>query len=261
MSEHTEYTPGTFNWVDLATSDTEAAKGFYSEVFGWSFEDVPVGDAGVYSLASVREREVAGLFEKGPEQEAVPPHWNSYVAVASADEAAAKASSLRGTLMAEPFDVMEAGRMAMVMDPGGAVVALWEARQHAGAGLVNEHGALCWNELCTRDTAKAAEFYTGLFGWTAEEEEMSMGQYTMFKNDGNFNGGMMEIPEDWGDVPLHWTAYFAVDDCDGAVSTATSNGGNVVMGPMDLPEVGRIATLSDPQGATFAVIQLANQPE
>ena len=132
MSERTEYTPGTFNWVDLATSDTEAAKGFYSEVFGWSFEDVPAGDAGVYSLASLREREVAGLFEKGPEQEAVPPHWNCYVAVASVDDTAAKATSLGGTLMVEPFDVMEAGRMAVVQDPGGAVVALWEPRQHPG---------------------------------------------------------------------------------------------------------------------------------
>ena len=261
MSERKSYSPGTFSWVDLATADPVAAKSFYSEIFGWSYEDMPTGDGGSYAVASLRDKSVAGIYEIGAEQQGTPPHWNSYVSVESADDAAARTNSLGGTVVAAPFDVMDAGRMAVLQDPTGAIVNVWEPRQHPGAGLVNEHGALCWNELCTRETARAAEFYTSLFGWTAAEEEMPTGPYTMFMNGDRPGAGMLAIRAEWGDVPPHWTVYFAVDDRDGVVSAAPRLGAKVTMEPMDIPDVGRFAAMGDPQGANFSVIEMANPPD
>ncbi len=260
MSEVTSYPPGTFCWVDLATTDAPAAKRFYTRLFGWSFDDNPAGPGMVYTMFNVGGKDVAALYEQGEEQrkQGVPPNWLSYVSVASADETAKKAKSLGGTLISEPFDVMEVGRMALIQDPTGAAFALWEPRKHFGARLVNEPATRCWNELSTGDVERAKAFYTGLFGWGARTQQMGPMVYTTFSNGERPAAGLMRIAEEWGPVPPHWLVYFAVDDCDRTVEKAKGLGAKVTAPPMDIPEVGRFAVLEDPQGAAFAVIKLVN---
>ena len=181
----------------------------------------------------------------------------SYVAVESADRSAARASELGGTVLAPAFDVMEAGRMAVIQDPTGGVLGVWEARKFPGAGLLGDPGALCWNELCTRDPARAAKFYGDLFGWTHEAMPMPEFEYTVFKRGGQPAGGAMPIQAEWGDVPPQWGVYFAVEDCDACAATAIRLGGSVLSPPSDIPGVGRYAVLRDPQGANFSVLQPA----
>jgi predicted enzyme related to lactoylglutathione lyase len=177
----------------------------------------------------------------------------------SADDTAIKAKALGGKLAREPFDVMDVGRMAVIEDPTGAVFAIWESKKHIGAQLVNEHGALTWNELMTTDVDKAGKFYTHLFDWGSDTADMGGFTYTSFMNGDRPAGGMMQIdPKTMGDVPTHWLVYFAVDDCDAAAEKAKSLGGNVVSPPRDIPEVGRFAVVLDPQGAGFAMIKLQN---
>jgi predicted enzyme related to lactoylglutathione lyase len=177
----------------------------------------------------------------------------SYVTVESADRAAARARELGGTLLMEPFDVMEHGRMAVVQDPTGAVLALWQPNQHAGVQVRDEADTLCWNELYTRDTAGAATFYTGLFGWKARTDP---GGYTEWVRGEGSAGGMLAIQPEWGPMPPHWLPYFSVQDCDATVKRAADLGGGAMMPARDIAKVGRFAILRDPQGAAFAVIKL-----
>ena len=184
-----------------------------------------------------------------------PPHWLSYVSVASVNEAAGRTKRLGGTVLMEPFDVLDVGRMAMVQDPTGAVLALWEPRRHAGAGVIGEAGSMCWNELATTDTARAGAFYESLLGWSAESRPMGTFVYTTFSSDGATRGGMMAIAPSWGRVPPHWLVYFAVHDCDGSAALCQSLGGTACASHRPTsPGVGRFAVLADPQGAVFAVI-------
>ena len=254
MVEKTKYEPGTFCWVELATKDSSAAKKFYTSLFGWEVDDMRIPDGGTYTMLK-KSKQVGALYQLGPQQQGVPPHWNSYVSVASADASAVKAKSLGATVMVEPFDVMDAGRMAVVSDPTGAVVSLWEPRRHIGAQLVNEPGSFCWNELYTTDPRKAADFYSGLFGWTKDARHMDFGEYVIFKDGDTQIGGMMQIPTGWA-APPHWHVYFAVDDCDRAVEKATGLGSRVMVPPTDIENVGRFAMLTDPEGSGFAVIKL-----
>ncbi|HVE66168.1 MAG TPA: VOC family protein [Thermoanaerobaculia bacterium] len=254
--ETTKHEPGTFCWVELATSDGSAAKKFYTSLFGLSTKDNPMGEGGVYTMLQKNGKDAAGLYEMGPEQKGMPPNWGSYVAVENANDAAAHAKELGATVMMEPFDVMEHGRMAVIQDPTGAVVSFWEPKSHVGARVVNEPGSFCWNELYTADPARAADFYTGLFGWTKDVRPMEHGDYVIFSFGDRMAAGMMKIPKEWGPIPPHWTVYFAVDDCDRTVEKAKGLGANVTVPPTDIPEVGRFAMLTDPQGAGFAVIKL-----
>ena len=258
MSEFTEYAPGTFSWVDLATTDGEAAKKFYSEIFGWDFVDMPAGEGMVYSMASLRGKTVAALYGMGPNVQGHPPHWQSYVTVANADEATAKARSLGAKVVEEPMDVMDAGRMAVIQDPGEAYFVIWQPKEHIGAQLVNEPGCFSWNELGTRNAKQAKEFYTGLFGWGVQVEDMGGFEYTAFKVGDRMNAGMMEMTPEWGDVPPHWGVYFTVDDCDAIVEKIKSLGGNILRPPADIHNTGRFAVVQDPQGAVFNVIALVN---
>lgn len=259
MTEMTAYNPGTFCWADLSTTDAAAAKQFYTELFGWTAVDMPVGPDMTYTMLQVEGKEVAALYQQGPTEQGMPPHWNSYVSASSADDIAAKAKALGGTVLAEPMDVMEEGRMAIIQDPTGAVVGAWQPKRFSGAKLVNQPGALCWNELATRDAQKAGDFYTQLFGWEARTEDMGGGMlYTVFFNGGQMNAGMMQMTADWGDAPPYWGVYFAVADCDASVEKAQSLGGQVLMPPTDIPGTGRFATLQDPQGGVFSVIKLSS---
>ena len=189
MGERREYAPGTFCWADLQTSDQQAAKAFYRSLFMWELEDTPAGEAGVYTMASIGGLDVAAIA--GLQDESIPPHWSSYVAVADADAAAARARELGTAVVAEPFDVFDSGRMVVIQDPQGAFLNLWQAREHIGARLVNAPGAMSWNDLATPDPPAAAAFYGELFGWRAEEVPESDGRYWSIHNGERPNGGLM----------------------------------------------------------------------
>jgi len=255
MAEVTRHEPGSFCWPELATSDTVGAKRFYSGVFGWAANDVPAGPEMTYTMLQLEGRDAGALYEmeKAQREQGIPPHWNTYVSVESAEEAVKKAKMLGGTVIAEPFDVMDAGRMAILQDPAGAVFCVWQAKGNIGARVINEPGALCWSELDTNDTGAAGRFYTQLFGWTAKESP----EYTEFHRGGTPIGGMMRIPKEWGEVPPNWLPYFAVTDCDATAATAGELGGSAMVPPTDIPDVGRFAVLRDPQGAVFAVVKLS----
>lgn len=250
-----ENAPGTFCWIELATTDGPAAKKFYTDLFGWESTDNPMGPDMVYTIYRISGRDVAASYQKGEEMKQAPTHWACYVAVTSADETAAKAKSLGGTVVMEPFDVMEHGRMAIIADPTGAHFCVWQGKQHQGVGVKNENNALCWNELLTNDTERAKDFYTKLFGWKTKSDTGAM-PYTEWINGDAHIGGMMQIQPHMGPVPPHWGLYFAVDDCDEKVERAKSLGATALVPPMDIENVGRFAVLSDPQGAVFNIIKL-----
>jgi hypothetical protein len=256
MSEIKSYTPGTFCWADLGTTDAAAAKKFYRTLFGWEHADVPAGPS-VYTLFQIHGRDVGGLYQLDPkQQEGVPPHWMSYISVASADESAARAEKLGAKVLMPAFNVMNKGRMAVLQDPTGAHVSLWQPQSHIGAMLGAEPGTPCWNELMTTDVARARTFYTELFGWGTKE--MAMGgpdPYVVFQQGDKSVAGMMATPAP--QIPPHWMEYFQVADCDAQTAKAKSLGAAVLAGPMDVPTVGRFATLADPQGAAFSIIRFA----
>jgi predicted enzyme related to lactoylglutathione lyase len=255
MTEVTRHEPGMFSWVELATTDPAGAKAFYTALFGWTFVDTPAGPDMVYTRFQLGGKDVGACYPQQKEQRdhGIPPNWMSYVTVASADASAAQAKKLGGTLMMEPFDVMEHGRMAVVQDPTGAVLSLWQPRQHIGVQVRDEANALCWNELYTRDTSRAAAFYTGLFGWRPKTDP---GGYTEWQAGERAIGGMMAIQPEWGPMPPHWMPYFMVSDCDATVARAAQLGGGAMMPARDIENVGRFAILRDPQGAAFAIIKL-----
>lgn len=254
MPTRTEYSHGVPSWVDLSTTDPAAAKAFYSALFDWTYEDNPTDQGGVYTMARKGGNDAAGLSEQPAEQAqmGIPPMWNSYVSVDDLDATAAKVEGAGGGVMAAPFDVMDFGRMAVITDPSGAVVCLWEAKEHPGAGVVNEHGAFTWNELVSPDVPAATAFFAEVLGWGTESMDMGeMGEYTLFTVDGEQVAGGMAPPMDG--MPPHWGVYFHVDDCDATVEAAKAAGGSVMMEPIDGPP-GRFAALADPQGAMFSVI-------
>ena len=258
MTEFNQYVPGTFNWVDLATTDTEAAKKFYTGLFGWSFADLPAGESMVYTMLYLDGKDVAGLGQLAEEQQAqgIPPHWMSYVSVTSADEVAKKVKALGGQVIMEPFDVLDSGRMAVIQDPTGAMLSLWQPRTHIGARVANVPVSLSWNELATTDTAEAGRFYSQLFDWEMQVNESGPMIYTTFINQGRMNAGMMKIPADWGNIPPHWLVYFAVAGCKQSAEKAQALGATVLVPPTDAGDVGRFAVIQDPQGAVFAIIEM-----
>jgi predicted enzyme related to lactoylglutathione lyase len=253
MPARDSYAQGTPNWVDLQTTDQAGAKAFYRGIFGWSYDDQPMDAGAVYSIAKLGDSEVAAIAPQSPELKAAgaPPMWNTYLAVDSADEAAAKVAPAGGTVAMEPFDVMDAGRMAFVMDPSGAAVALWQAKQHIGASLVNEPGTVVWNELITNDP-KAVSFYEDVLGVTTTTVDMGADKYTMFQVAGKEVGGTM--PPQAAGVPNHWHVYFEVHDADASAAKVTELGGSVVVPPFDTP-IGKMAVVADPQGAVFSLFQ------
>ena len=240
-----QYAPGTFCYTELATPDMKSAKKFYEALFGWQMKDTPLQDGSVYVQPQKNGKDVGGMYETKD----APPNWLSYVAVANADEAAAKAASLGGHLMMEPFNVMDLGRMAMIVDPQGAPFAIWEAKKNPGSGVRDESGAMCWNELGAKDIDVARKFYTSLFGWTAKVSP----EYTEWHAGTRAVGGCMTVP--MPEIPTHWLVYFMVDDIDASTKKAASMGGDVRVPPMDIPKVGRFSVVADPQGAVFALFK------
>jgi predicted enzyme related to lactoylglutathione lyase len=252
MGERTKYAHGTFSWSDLTTTDQEAAKAFYGDLFGWETIDTPVGDGVYYTMAKLDGKDVAAISPQ-PEQQreaGIPPVWNSYITVDSADRALERAKELGATVRAPAFDVMDAGRMGVVTDPQGAFFLVWEPKSHIGASLVNAPGALSWNELATPDIDASAGFYSELFGWTVEPIEGRQLPYRVIKKqDGSNNGGMRPTMES---EPPYWLVYFGTDDIEGVVAKASEHGGTALVDPMHLG-AGQIAVIEDPQGAVFAL--------
>jgi uncharacterized protein len=258
MSERTSYEPGTPSWVDLGTPDMEASVDFYSALFGW---DVPEPEnaeqTGGYRQAMLRGKPVAGMMPLM--QEGQPPAWSTYVSVEDADATAAAVKDAGGSVIAEPMDVMDLGRMAVFTDSTGAVFGIWQPGTFIGAEIVTEPGALSWNELNTRDPEAAKAFYGAVFGWDFEDNDMGeMGSYTTLKLGDAMVGGMLDmagrgVPEE---IPAHWQVYFAVEDTDAAVEQAKRAGGSVMVEPLEVP-AGRFAILTDPFGASFAMITLS----
>jgi hypothetical protein len=253
MGERTDYTPGTFSWTDLATPDQDAAKTFYTSLFGWDYEDNPVGEGAVYSMATLGGRYVAAISPQQEQQRAagMPPVWNSYITVEDCDATAAKAKELGANVHAEPFDVMEAGRVAVIQDPQGAFFEIWQTNQHPGAGLVNAPGALCWNELGSPDPEGSAQFYGELLEWSTAPMEGSDIPYLVISTAAGRSGGGIRPPMPPGTPPF-WLVYFATDDLDGTLAKVGGGGGNVLMGATDIG-IAKIAIASDPQGAVFAL--------
>jgi predicted enzyme related to lactoylglutathione lyase len=251
MGERTQYTPGSFSWTDLTTTDQDAAKTFYTGLFGWEIEDLPVGEDLYYSMARVDGKSVAAISPQPQmlRDAGAPPTWNSYVTVESADASAERAKELGANVMAPPFDVMESGRMAVLQDPQGAFFMVWEPRSNIGAELVNVPGALCWNELASPDLDASTSFYSALFGWEISPFEGSPEPYLSIKNGDANNGGIRELrpPE-----PPHWLVYFATEDIDAGLAKVEELGGTKLAGPIDIG-MAKIGIVQDPQGATFAL--------
>jgi uncharacterized protein len=257
MGKRERYELGTFCWVDLATTDPAGAKAFYGGLFGWEAEDMPAGEAGTYTMLRLHGDEVCALYEMDAarSEQGTPPHWFSYVSVEDADATASRARELGGTVYGEAFDVMDSGRMVIIQDPTGGVLAAWQPRAHIGAERVNDVGCFTWNELQSRDPETAASFYAALFGWETEPQKVD-GKlvYVLIRNARHTNGGVMPITEQHGDAPPYWLTYFTVPSCDAAVEKVQELGGEVLAGPIDLG-AGRIAVARDPQGAVFALFE------
>jgi uncharacterized protein len=247
VGERTSYSPGTFSWVDLSTTDQDGAKQFYLALFGWEATDNPVGEGVVYSMMSIGGRDVAAISPQPQQQReaGVPPTWNSYITVESADQAAERAAQLGATAHAPAFDVMDVGRMAVLQDPQGAFFIVWELRRHIGAALVNAHGAVSWNELASPDLNGSTSFYSELFGWTVEPFEGSQIPYMTIKNaEGRSNGGMrQQMP---GEPVPHWLVYFGIDDIHRALSQVEELGGTKVVEPQTIGP-GELAVAQDPR--------------
>lgn len=254
MAEFTSFPPGTPSWVDLSTADVRGACGFYGRLFDWDVSETGPGGGG-YCMFVRRGRHVAGV---GPMPvEGQPPLWTTYVTVDDADATTARARAAGATVAVKPMDVLDAGRMAVFVDPTGATIAVWEPRAHQGAQIANEPGALCWNELQTRDTAAAAVFYRAVFGWTTHRRDGPGAPYTEWWRGDDPVGGLTAMPAEVPpQIPAYWLAYFAVDGCEAAVARAAALGGACLAGPLEIP-CGRCAVLSDPAGAVFAVIAMS----
>ncbi len=276
MPERDGYIPGVPCWVDTSQPDPEAALPFYSGLFGWEFEDMMPEDApGRYFVGRIRGGDAAavGSIPEGTPQVAM---WNTYVWVESADETAAKATEAGGAVVMEPFDIIDSGRMAMLTDPEGAAFCVWQAGQNKGAQVVNEHGALNFNGLATRDVEGAAAFYGAVFGWRTLSlpagmmwtlpgygdhlEERSPGlrdqMAQMAAPDGFIDvvAALKPIAADDTETPAHWTVTFGVDDAHATAAKAAELGGEIVAGPVDAPW-SRPVVIKDPQGATFIASQ------
>ncbi|MFI8997025.1 VOC family protein [Streptomyces sp. NPDC053542] len=256
------YTPGTPCWIDLMAPDQQAALDFYRDLFGWQGEVGPP-ETGGYAVCSLKGNPVAGIMAArnpdGSVPDPMPPTvWTTYLATTDVDATVNAATANGGQVIMPGMDVLTLGRMAVISDPTGAVFGLWQARDFPGAGIVNEPGAVIWNELNTRDPDTAASFYSRTLGLEAAPMEGAQGYYSLSAN-GRMVGGMQDLStlEDAPpDTPSHWLPYFAVDDTDSTVAAHTRAGGNVLKPPFNMA-AGRMSLLQDPQSAPFAIINTA----
>ncbi len=256
MGHIDSHPPGDFCWFELATTDPSAAKTFYSSLLGWTVTDVPMGPDKVYTMFKMDGREAGAACAMREEQRAqgVPPHWLLYITVESADGTADRAPALGGKVLAPPFDVFDAGRMAVLEDPTGAVFAVWEPKAHIGTRITGVAGTFCWADLSTPDPGAAGRFYTGLFGWALDAGHDKSG-YLHIKNGEQYIGGIPPAAHRNPQMPANWMLYFAVENCDASAERAEQLGATFHLRPMTIENVGRMAVLADGQGAVFAIFQ------
>lgn len=246
MPEMTRYEHGVPSWVDIGMHDLAAGVGFYTALFGWTGQDMGE-ETGHYTIALKDGKQVAAI---APAQDAGPPRWTTYVNVDDVDQVARTAEAAGGKTLVAPMDVLGEGRMAMFTDTTGAPIAAWQPARHLGAQLVNEPGALVWNELTTSDLAKSKAFYATVFGWGWAGDD----QYAQAQVGGRSIAGVLPRPADIpADVPDSWQVYFGAADVDASTAQAVDLGATVLASPMDIPGMGRFSVLSDPQGAVFAL--------
>lgn len=258
MPEATWYSQGAFCWTECATSDVDGAKAFYSQVFDLEIEETTI-PGGTYVQFLKRGKYVAGLAQQQDHerQQGIPPHWNTYIAVDDADLMAKEAEQLGATIAAPAFDVLESGRMAVVIDPTGAAIGFWQAKEHIGAQIYAEDGTLAWFELMTPEPKRAIEFYTQLFGYGTQDFPIESGTYTVLTHKGEQAVGIMTPPQ--AEMLAVWTPYFQVADADATLEKATRLGANAMM-PVtetETQDVGRFSWITDPQGAVVAFIEPA----
>lgn len=253
MPEKTAYAPGQPCWIDLVIPDQDAAGEFYGALFGWQLkEDENAEQTGGYRTAQLDGRAVGGVMKL----EDQPPAWTTYISVEDADATVGRVRDAGGQVVVEPMTVLDYGRMAVVADPTGAVLGIWQPGVNKGSQVTGEHGAPAWSELNTRDPETAKAFYGDVFGWTYGDRQFAGGTYTVISVGGSEFGGVVDMSGRLPDeMPAHWLVYFATDDAEATVATARENGGEVPFGPEEMSEVGTIAVIKDPWGAFFAVIQ------
>lgn len=254
-------TTGSFYWIDFATPNPEKMKIFYQRVFNWQYSDNPMPDGSVYIMISAADGgSVGGLFRMPEEMRKaqVPPHINNYIAVESMDKVVENAKNLGATIKAEPFDVFDYGRMAVLIDPTGATFSLWQTKSTDDEEIMAKretHGMFCWQELMTTNVDQAANFYKKLFGWNLQKLDAKSMKYTVIKNQKTDIGGMTMLMPEMKDLPSHWSTYFTTTNLDETVRIIKDNGGNIMTGPQDIPETGKFAICQAPDGTVFCLFQ------
>ena len=259
MPKIDKHPAGSFCWVELGTTDQTGAKTFYASLFGWTPADLPMAPNEYYTMFTLNDEQVAAAYAMGEQERSLlPPHWNLYVAVESADDSARRAGELGGYVLTAPFDVMTSGRMAVIQDPVGAVFCIWQPLEHQGTTVVGENGMLCWAELNTRDPGRAKEFYEDLFGWKIGAAEKYPPNYLVIRNGEQSIAGIP--PADAWDpkVPSQWLLFFRVADVDAAAAKAKELGGGEQLAPLSMGTL-RLAVLTDPEGAAFSILQPPKQ--
>jgi hypothetical protein len=255
MADQDKAALGTVAWVDLQTPDLDKARRFYGELLGWSFAGGDDANTGFYTTAQIRGRKVAGLG-KPPAGSQSPTAWTVYFATDNADDLARRAKDTGGTVLMPPMDVMEHGRMAIFSDPTGGVFGAWQAKQHRGAEVIDEPGAMTWHEIYSHDVTKAREFYARLFALEQKRlDSPDIEYWTLHKGEKTVGGVMQMTAAMPKDLPSHWNTYFAVSDADAAAKQVTALGGSVMQPPFDTP-YGRMAAVFDPLGAPFCIIKV-----
>lgn len=247
---------GHFCWIDLAAPDLNKAKKFYGSLLNWTFQDIPMQGNDVYSIARRAEGDTGAMYRLTEEMQSqsIPGHWQSYIKVENVDKTVEKWKKAKGTVIMEPFDVFDKGRMAVVKDPTGGVVSLWQAKQ-VRKFATGTPGTLCWNELLTRDLEAAKKFYSQVFDWHYEDLKEET-PYTVIHNHGHAIGGIMAMPPKVPtQMPPFWAIYFAVENYDNFAAAATKAGATVACPVQDVP-YGRFACFKDNQGIHFSAIQL-----
>ena len=253
MPERSSYAPGVPSWIDLATTDPAAARDFYGQLFGWEFDISPDEQLGHYTTVTKNGKSVAGMV--GTPMTEQPPAWATYFATDDVQKLSERITDNGGAIVMGPDPIGQLGSMLVWQDPTGAFVGAWQAGLHPGAQLVNEPGALAWNELNTRDLDAAAAWYPAIMPVTAHDVSEGEFHYQTLQVDGRDVAGMWQMSHDVpAQVHPHWAVYFSVAETDAAVDKATALGASVMMPAKDSP-YGRFAGLTDPQGAMFYVVQ------
>jgi hypothetical protein len=249
--------------MELGTTDRSAAKNFYSNLFGWTGQDLPMGPDMAYTIFQLGGNDVGGAYQLMKEQldAHIPPHWMLYIKVTSADASAEKAVQLGAQQVMAPSDIPNVGRFAILQDPTGAFISVFQPGQHPGMKVFGDVGALCWADLNTPDAEKAAGFYGEWLGWTYDTGKDGYRHIINGTAKEDMIGGVPPQMHAPPGTPAHWMAYFHVADCKSSAAKAAQLGGSTIMPADVMPDVGTLAVLADPQGAVFALYQpLATTP-